>query len=311
MRTALVYSESQLGFDPAVQEFLEALFSNYHFKSVSEVIKADDGKGIIEACDVIILIDSLEWYLANKLKIKGRPWVCMLSFCFEPNITLMTNPINETGIAVVISSCAHFVNQVSHVLPAMFAWRPVPSNASPSKFEPEIIGCVLPNTFDRDFCLLDMAAKIKDSLCSETKFEIFAREDDKYKLPASLEIYRHTYPPGEEAKAYQSIKFYIPAPRITDYRVGIVPPEIIRACTYGCQPLLIYHPALAPLQACVNPMFTSIKDYKARLNEVFTWKPGEKLNIVSTSIPKEMKPTAESLVNTVALAHQRWKANAS
>jgi hypothetical protein len=222
----------------------------------------------------------------------------------------MALPINETGITVVFSNCAHFVSQISHVMPAMFYWRPLPANLVPTNTD-RMIGCVLPNIVDRDFCLLDLAASAMNKAGRGDKFVIYTRDNDDWKLPDSLEKYRKPYSVGGEAAAYQSIKFYIPAPRITDYRVGIVPPEIIRACAYGCQPLLIYHPALAPLQKIVNPIVTSLKDYKDHIKDICEVKEGTKFDIVTTSIPKEWKVTAVELVNTIAMAHQRWKANAS
>lgn len=315
MKILLVRTSAQSGYEPLSAQLARELKQIQYM--AAEVTEIEAAAGVTDALnyqyDCIILLDSLKFYLDNRLSVKGRPWVCLASFCFEPMVSLLTTPINETGVHVVFSNCAPFVAQISHVLPTMYFWKPVLPAA------PEVhgtrVGCVLPNIADRDFCLLQLAADIFEAEKADTnRLVIYTRCNDTFKLPERLRRYEEEYQADLETNAlaeyeiFRKIKHFIPAPRITDYRVGIVPAEIIKAAVYNCEPVLVGHPALKPLEKYITPIFDSLKAYKAKLIEIAKETPSSQ---ISVNIPEGMRPTVGDLARAISLSHQRWKANAS
>jgi hypothetical protein len=309
----VAYSKNFLGHDGILVEILEELalskFDDTH-TSVSAVNVDDDDAAAALQNDygAIILIDAVDWYTLNRLKIVGQPWICVVSFSFASLTSLIRTAMSDTGINTIFSNSTVFINRCGPTVPVMFSWKPI--HKPVQSLNPELkIGCVLPNIEDRDFCLLDLVYKELKKLGKEDLFAIYLDKNAKGSLPLDLQnsgrITVYDSALGAD-QAYFNLEFYIPAPRITDYRVGMIPPEYIRAMHFGCKPLLLWHPALQPLTGYVTPILSSIKEYKEAIIEAATSKKD-----VIVKLPENFILSTEKFSKGIVASYQRWKTNAT
>ena len=79
MQWLLLHSPKQNGNDGLYRQIAKRLPGSV------DIFAADAGglEGPEVAYDAILVLDSLNWFMQNRLSIPGRPWVCAASFCFE------------------------------------------------------------------------------------------------------------------------------------------------------------------------------------------------------------------------------------
>jgi hypothetical protein len=165
-----------------------------------------------------------------------------------------------------------------------------------------IFGTVLPNVVDRDFSQLKWTADFLAPEGHDAKLKIFISSAEKMRLPPSLDKYAVRVP--DVFEHYQSIRYFIPAPRIIDYRGGILPPEVIQAAHNGCQPMMIFHPLLSKMESSLT-LFRSLTAYGEGLKTALN---GD--DAVTVSLAQDMCPAPRVLAEQVWTAYTRWKANA-
>jgi hypothetical protein len=313
MNVLVAYSSKVLGHDGIINEIREDLSlrkfddSETHV-TVINVDELDSENALQNDYGALIFIDALDWYTTNRLKIVGQPWICVVSFSFASLVSLMQTAISDTGINTLFSNSTVFVDRCGPTVPAMFTWKPIHKPVSGLTIGDKI-GCVLQNIEDRDFCLLDLVYKELKKLGKEDRFVIYLDANEKGRLPDSLQESGRVIPyffAQESDQSYFNLEFYIPAPRITDYRVGMIPPEYIKAMHYGCKPLLLWHPALQPLNGVITPIFSSLKDYREAIREVATSSKD-----IIVKLPENYVLTTDKFSKGIVAAYQRWKTNAS
>lgn len=303
MNILIAYSSKQLGPDAFISELVQQC------KKLNEVVaidvsKENTGNGDAAEYDIILVIDATEWYIKNKLKLKGRPWVCVMSFSFESLIPFLSVVASDLGVHAMICNSGAFVAKCSAMLPTMFHWKPVPQSSLVGTHT--TIGSVLPNVMDRDFCLIAYVYGFMHS--RGIPFKLFMAPGAlESRLPQELEgIQIETF--TDEIEVYKTLSYYVPAPRITDYRVGVIPPEMIKAMAYGCKPLSMWHPSLGTIKEVVNPLFDSFDRFKGVLADIAK-NPANREHVI-VDLPSAFAPKTQDLISTVLSMHQRWKANA-
>lgn len=315
MNVALLYDFEQIGHSQLLPQLANALRTMFSADAAIYPVAAE-GECISNLpdldFDVIVLLDALKAYFRHRLEFKGRPWVCLYSMCGSTMAQFRMRKADESGIRAIISNCANAVQQLNNVVPSLFFWPAVPTSGVRSADAP--VGCVLPNVEDRDFCLMDAAAKVYgeefNQQRAKRKLSLFlpaiisSALTDTAGLSSNLMTFceMHNFSSVYDESAAWDLRYYIPAPRLTDYRLGVVPPDILRACAYGIKPLLIYHKVLEPLQPYVT-MYTSWDAYTAALRELFT--TGEVAAAKVPRLPDNLIPLVGELASAIATAYHR------
>lgn len=306
MKFLIVYSSRQDGHDPLGPVLAKELQTANHDVTLhnAEAGLPETSAILAQPWDVILLLNAAHWHLANRMKYKGRPWLCTASFCFDDlRPVLELNAVSDMGSNFFISNYPSFIKQVSAVLPAFFMFKPVIEIAPTERTN--AIGCVLPSIVDRDLCLLERTRQVLTKVDKVGLLKIYTRIDDNMRLPESLRPYEMKFRQGQEEAVYQSLNGYVLAPRITDYRAGSVPSELIRACSWGCLPLVVYHPALASISGVIDPMFTSLRAFDAALLEM-----ADNKDSVQIRLSRDLCPRPSELISAVLSAYSR-KTNAA
>lgn len=250
--------------------------------------------------DILLVLNALEYYMANRLSIPGRPWICAASFCYADLYTLYRGNVrlSDTGINAILTNCAPYVEQASSIVPTKLCYSPVlPMIFDELKAKPQTIGTFLPNVQDRDFSFLCWIYEKLKQREMEDRFVIFKHfypgdaDDRMHQLPGNLN-YTETF--DLELPA-----IYIPAPRITDYRAGVLPVELIQAWYSGCRPLVPFHPNIAPLKLRLYGSLTEIE------HELDKFAAGEDLDPIGTP-DKQFCPSVSDFVKEVMQARERW-----
>lgn len=258
--------------------------------------------------DIVIVLESMDAFISHRLRIGGRPWVLAASFTFDDIYTLYSNrlALTELGIDAFVSNCAVFLKNMTAVIPSSFCWRPVPSVMTQSEPHCELIGTILDNLLDRDFSLVDHAFKVLEENDLSSKAVVYCHPRiERDRLPERLA----KYAVNQHSSDWHSLKYYLPAPRITDLRGGVVPSEILKALAYGCHPLCFAHNALPALGKIFTPQFTCLKSFKSSLLDAAFGK-FETHHVVSDAT--SWRPTVADFVTTVKQMYRRAStANAS
>jgi hypothetical protein len=247
--------------------------------------------------DILLVLNALEYYMANRLSIPGRPWICAASFCYADLYTLYRGNVRlaDTGINSILTNCAPYVEQASSVVPAKLCYSPVLPIAFTNKAS--TIGTFLPNVQDRDFSFLCWIYEKLKQRGMEDRFVIFKQRypgdaaDRMHQLPGNLN--------SIETFDVQLPDIYIPVPRITDYRAGVLPTELIQAWHSGCRPLVPFHPNIAPLKLRLYGSLTEIE------HELDKLEAGRDLDPVGTP-DKQFCPSVSDFVEEVMQARERW-----
>lgn len=310
MKTLIVYSQTQFGFDPVLPALLEALRNTGVNYSEASTIDADAHDGLpshlVEVeFDAVICMDAIHWFFQNRTMLLGRPWVCVIAFSMRDVMELRHSISKslELGIHAIFTSSVHFVSDTSAIHPTVYARRPSSiwtwQKPTIDRKWVSVFGCVLPNIEDRDFSqLLYVSERIKDP----EELKIYVDVHEKQELPEALRQHR-AYAENLFGH-YDDFAYYIPAPRITDYRIGHPPYEILEAIERGCQPILVRHPIIPTLHELVSPQFNSLNDLDAAIDQAMF----ESLSIEMNSARKHMSQPAD-LQSQVWQAYARWRAN--
>jgi hypothetical protein len=261
------------------------------------------------APDAVLLLDSLGWFTRNRLSIPGRPWICAASFCFEDlkHLIELNSSMSDTGVQVLFSNCAEFVRHVSAAMSAKFCWKPLPPAGHLKRVEsPSITGTVLSSVLDRDFSQLSYTFKLFEAANRLDRFCIYMPIDESMRLPDHLMASVHRYRVIQDA--FAGLDYFVPAPRITDTRVGIIQPELVWAAACGCTPLLIHHPLTESLEANGFLMERSLRSYDVTVNMIV--EHGDVPNR-RVEMPDSMRFTVDQFVDNVVVAYERCNANAA
>lgn len=300
MKVLLLYSSRNSGPDPVIPELFKALGGDGAMFDICENLPIPDGE-----FDITIAYNALEWYAAHRLILPSRSWNCVLSFCFADLTTLLrlNAVVPESGVQLVITNCSEFVRQISAIVPSQFSFKPLVS-CLPTESQ-RTFGCVLPNVEDRDFSQLIWTFNFLEELQKPFTACICLAESEKRRLPAGLQRYILRIPDDSLFRAFGSIKYFVPAPRITDYRGGIIPPEIIEAAAAGSVPLIIKHPLLESISSLI-PMYESLTLYEEQLR--FLMEEGTVVDKIN--LPSSFAPAPKDIALMITRAHVRWMANA-
>lgn len=317
MKILIVYSQTQFGFNPVLPRLIDAL-GDPGFEPVQSlvVINSDVVHGLPHdavdvAFDAVICIDSLQWFFQNRTTLSGRPWVAVMAFAVIDALELMQSiPRSlELGINAIFTSCAAFVDQTSALVPAVFTKQPsavwgldLSHEIDPLDREVKF-GTVLPNVEDRDFSQLIFTLEHLKEAGREGKFTLFVDDREQMRVPEVLAPYV-TRVADDLFSCFQKIVFFIPAPRITNYRLAVPPPEIFEALERGCFPLLMRHPLMNALHLLVSPQFANLSEYTAALQQACTVGLPMDLNSAKPYIS-----TPYDVRTQVWFAYARWRAN--
>lgn len=314
MNLLVLYSSAELGHDPMLKVLNDELVAVLQkgksddkpvavFHDVVNDVKPELLGG---GCnfDAVIVISALDWYISRRLMIKGRYWMCMVAFGLADIVPLIRLNLSapDTGIKTLFTNCAEFVKQASAAIPVRFTWKPALPPSSPC--QDLTFGSVLPNVLDRDFSQFKWTADFLEAAGHGDKLKLYVSKDEKMRLPAGLEKYIVKVEPLDVFGRYSRIKYFVPVPRILDYRGGVLSPEVIQAAHNGCQPMLIFHPLLAKMESSFT-LFRSLTAYGEGLTAALN---GD--DAVTVSLTQEMCPAPKTLAEQIGVAYTRWKANA-
>lgn len=244
--------------------------------------------------DSLLVLNALESYMGWRFSIPGRPWVCVASFCYADLYTLYRGSVrlDETGINMVLTNCSYYVERASVAVPAKLCYSPVYPFRLLQDSDNKSIGTVLPNVVDRDFSLVSWVYEKVKQRGMEDRFVIFQEYNgDSSRLPGDLH---------KVTKVNNYPDIYVPAPRITDYRSGVLPFELIQAWYTGCRTLVAFHPILEPLNL---KMYGSLAEIEQELDK---FEAGEDLEPIGEP-DKLFCPSVEDFVEEVMQARERWE----
>ncbi|MBV6342719.1 hypothetical protein [Candidatus Magnetobacterium casense] len=313
MRALVAYSLKQTGRDPVLLTLAEELRKIANGRAGLPIESGEAGWEVEIYCvesddippvdyDMIVLVDAIEWYFSHRFTLPGRPWVCLLSLHLESVIPILRGVSSafDAGINAIFTNSPAFVSHMSAAIPTSFIWQPVdrrflslPGGSRPVKF-----GTVIPNVIDRDFSQVLMTHAFLKSK-GYTGVDVYLPESETMRLPDEA---------GNQVKvsdanlfdAFSQVEYYIPAPRITDLRGGIIPTELMQAFASGCIPLVFFHPLLNPLKDMVSPLFTSLESYKASVGHIA--RGG---SVGTVSVQNDMLPSPRQVADRIWVAYKR------
>ncbi len=301
----IAFSAKQLGLDPVILAMTRAIGKTRR-DVVTQNIDLDqvafDQSVYSDQFEAIIIFDAIEWYLENRIKLQGRPWVCSISTCFDSLMPFMTVNVPDVGIDCFFTNCKTFFDQVSQVAISHLYNKPVAALEA-AAFDP-LIGAVLPNIADRDFCLIVRAFKHFEKLGRDNQFRVSLPDCEKMPLPLGLPesavIRAASF--GDTARHLRSFSHLILCPRITDYRAGVVPEELRQAIHHKIPVLCLQHPILQPIGSMVTPMASTLAEFDALLTQVTDGKAP-----VKVTLDKPVSPSVEEFTFLVLEAFERSK----
>lgn len=240
------------------KELAARMASSKYMKDVLE----EEGEGV----EIIILFDCIEDYLANRLHVRGRPWVCAVSTVFADLYSTYRTGLSadEMNIHLILSNCQTFVDNSKGLAKFLNPiWHleitdpfPVPDHNPICMFS-----CNVPNIEDRDWSLV----------------KYISERTEKNRLPPVI-IGRNLgsgqeipsvrgNPLGlEERSTFVPGHFEVIAPRITDYRAGVIPYEIMVHLQFGRRVLACKHQILEPVLPYLH-IFESLKELDLLLRD--------------------------------------------
>lgn len=298
----MFYGNKSLGCPSnAVVELSEGFLSSTVINS-THMRKTFEDKG--DAVERIILFDCIGDYLENRLFVRGRPWVCAISTVFaDLYSTYRTGlSVDEMNIHLILSNCKTFVDNskglAKFAYPLWYAKR----EYFPSK-ELDIralFSCNVPNIEDRDWSLVDHIQKYLEKRGLPPvligRSSVFSSDFDSIttgKNPLNL----------FESPSFVSGYFEIIAPRITDYRAGVIPHEILAHLGFRRRVIAMRHQVLEPISDYIYN-FASLTALDAALS---TWTKGDfKSTADRPPLAKEFQTDIESLKEIMKNSHRAW-----
>jgi hypothetical protein len=303
----LVYSTKNMGYDPVIPALRDRLGGH------NVVIGDMDDRGFkIERdpteYDLVITMDASLWYFRNRLAIRGRFMTCLASFCMgDLYHVLQQEDLAGLGVNVVFTNSYAFSQQIKPGIPVIYTWKPVvpvPSDPKADKSFP--FGTIIPNIADRDFSLVSVVAKWVKANGKGISFPIFIPESERARLPVSLEEFRVPVGSSQLFTCWTYLKNFVPATRITDYRGGVIPVELLQAAISGVPPVVISHPIVAPLGGTIEPLYSSMTQLRSALPKGLEGRP-----MAEIRLKPEFLPSAEQFINQVIMTFLDWRENAS
>jgi len=303
----IVYSTKNMGYDPVIPA-LCARLAGY----TVDVGDMDDRGFKIEhnprEYDLVLTLDASLWYFRNRLAINGRFMTCLASFCMgDLYHVLQQEDLAGLGVCAVFTNSYAFSQQIKPGIPVVYTWKPVVPvlpDANAEKSFP--FGTIIPNIADRDFSLVAVVAQWVKANGNGISFPIFVPDSERTRLPASLEEFRVPVGPSQLFTCWTYLKNYVPATRITDYRGGIIPVELVQAAVSGVPPVVISHPIVAPLGGTIEPLYSSMMQLRAALSAGLAGKRMAEIRLKS-----ELLPSAEQFMGQVMMAFMDWRQNAA
>lgn len=306
MNILVTYSSLLTGQDPAIRVLVSEL---EHFASAKvTLLDVHENPSLPEDAPeegyaAILLVETTSWYADNCLILKGRPWVGLVALSLDGVLPFLRDQLSlvDSAIRAIFSTSSAFVTQVSAAVPALFTWKPIVVPTAPAEVE-TIFGSVLINVLDRDFSQLLVTLKVLKEQWNPEALKIFVCDKEKMRIPDQLVENVRFVCADALWSAFKGIKYYVPAPRITDIRSGIIPSDLMQAAASGAQLLLIDHPLLRPISAEVNPMFKSVKSYSNAVADIAAGS-----EVVTTSLSDEVKPPPRRLASQIWAALKRYR----
>jgi len=264
----------------------------------------------------VILLDCLETYLENRLKVKGRPWVCLISSVFVDLYSAYRTSLKagEMNVHAIFSNCDTFVKNAQKQLnmrssgedaeiDIRFSYRPV----APRELTPEYaFACSVPNVEDRDWSLAQIVA---DAVRGKAVGPMAVCLPDEASNRNSVPIVGERSPLGGSyvlCRDDVDARYYVPAPRITDYRVGAIPHEMLSIMASGGIMLAVKHPVLTEVLPFLLG-FDSLKALSEFLRSRSAKEIGEKSADVAVSpLPEKFAPSIFDFAAEMDAARDLW-----
>lgn len=258
----------------------------------------------------IILLDCLEPYLANRLKVKGRPWVCLISSVFVDLYSTYRTGLKagELNVHAIFSNCGTFVAGAQKQLnmrssgedaeiDIRFSYRPVVRRDLMPEYA---FACSVPNVEDRDWSLAKIVA---DGVCGKAVGPLAVCLPD-----GTLNRNRVPIDGASFILCVDDVdaRYYVPAPRITDYRVGVIPHEMLSIMASGGIMLAVKHPVLTEVLPFLLG-FDSLSALSEFLRSRSAKEIGEKSADVSASpLPEKFAPSLLDFATEMDSARDLW-----
>lgn len=303
----LVYSTKNMGYDPVIPVLRDLLVG--HNVTIGDM---DDRGFKIERdpteYELVLTLDASLWYFRHRLAIRGQFMTCLASFCMgDLYHMLQQEDLAGLGVNAIFTNSYAFSQQIKPGIPVIYTWKPVvPVPPDPKAEKSFPFGTIIPNIADRDFSLVAVVAKWVKAHGKGIPFPIFVPESERARLPSALEEFRVPVGPSQLFTCWTYLKNYIPATRITDYRGGIIPVELIQAAVSGVPPVVIAHPIVVPLGGTIDPLYSSLTQLRKVLPAGLEGKPMAEIRLKAALLP-----TAEQFLNQVKMVLADWRQNAS
>lgn len=255
-----------------------------------------------DAVDLVLPFDEMltTWY-AMRASIPGRYRVIGCAFRFLDLYEFMRSfkTVSESGLSALFSNCKSFISQFGQGCPSSFTYRPVVvpvSTSAASRKYPFV--SVIDKVADQDFSFADRVSRKYGN-----KYVIFALSGALSDFPTGIADRVVPVTDSEpESTWYQHGSVYIPTPRITDYRGGIIPIEYFKAARYGCRLMLTKHPLTLEFGNVVSgiPLYESMTSLDAALDSSVACAP--------PVLPDVSAPTPKQFAAQISTAYKRLEA---
>jgi hypothetical protein len=254
--------------------------------------------------DIIIVYNALEAYLANRFKLKGRPWICVASFHVEDlHVFYQTSiPSADMGIDVILTNCRPFVESASPHIPVKFMWPPIDSVDKTDVFDYPL-GTYVPDVFDRDFSLLEYCAGYLESKGLLDKLVVVAEDRQELLTEFPKAVFTkavHGAAPSLLDQDRLSFQFYVPVHRVSDILFGCISSDFLYAIACGSYPIVMDHNKF-PLRDWISPSFNSLKSLNIALDHICGFREYE----MSVHLPFDVHKTVQAFIDTVVTAYRR------
>jgi len=299
----MFYGNRSLGCPSnAAIELCEGFFNSTVINSTHMRKTFEETKG--DVIDKILLFDCIGDYLENRLFVKGRPWVCAISTVFaDLYSTYRTGlSVDEMNIHLIFSNCKTFVDNskglAKFAYPLWYAKREFFPSKELDAVDRALFSCNVPNIEDRDWSLVAYIQKYLEKRglppvligrSSVSDFDSITTGKNPLNLFESP-----SFVPGY---------FEIIAPRITDYRAGVIPHEILAHLGFRRRVIAIRHQVLEPIFDYIHP-FASLTALDAALG---AWTKGDtKSTPECPPLGKKFQTDINSVAEDMKNSYQAW-----
>jgi len=197
--------------------------------------------------DLVLPLDEMLINFHNmRSRIAGRFQSIGLSFKFGPLYRYFqyTNGLLDSGLAALICNCPSFVRRIGGALPAVFSYRPLATAKPFLASSQRHFVSVIDEVADQDFALAARVAGEVEKHKMQDDYRIYCCSNDLEKLPSAVRQCAVSCDLAKEPDLYAEGGAYIPTPRVTDYRGGVVPAEYFKALKWNRRPIFPGHQLL-------------------------------------------------------------------